>query len=120
MYDIDDYKTEAGKSPFQSYMQDLANDNKQSDINKIIYFLELLGKYGPEINKVLKNAVKAIDSKRGIYELRPKNNRILYFYLKGKRIVLLHGFKKKSRTTPDKEIKKAIREQKDYILRHEK
>ena len=53
-----------------------------------------------------------------IWELRPGNNRILYFYFEGNTYVLLHMFRKKTRKTPTHEIEKAIREANDYMNRN--
>lgn len=56
----------------------------------------------------------------GIYELRVKfssnNYRVLYFFVVRERIVLTHGFVKKSNKVPEKEIEKAIK----YKLEFEK
>ncbi len=53
----------------------------------------------------------------GLFELRPKGRegigRVFYCMLIGKKIVLLHGFIKKTQTTPPKELKKAIRRMKE-------
>lgn len=54
-----------------------------------------------------------------IWELRIDFNknfhRIFYFILDGKKIILLHGFNKKTNKTPQKEINKAINHQKNYL-----
>jgi phage-related protein len=53
----------------------------------------------------------------GLFELRPKGKegiaRVFYCMLIGKKIMLLHGFIKKTQTTPPKELKKAIRRMKE-------
>ena len=52
---------------------------------------------------------KAMSS--GLFELRVKgkegNGRVFYCTLVGKRIVMLHGFMKKTQKTPEKELRKA-------------
>ena len=59
----------------------------------------------------------------GIWELRPLDDRVLFFtYVNGK-IILLSHFRKKTRKTPRREIEKAQRLREDYIRRnkdHEK
>jgi len=49
----------------------------------------------------------------GLFELRPKGRggiaRVFYCFLEGKRILVLHGFVKKTEETPRKELRIAIR-----------
>lgn len=52
-----------------------------------------------------------------IWELRPGNNRVFYFYYRDNTFVLLHHFRKKSMQTPPKEIERAKKERDDYIKR---
>lgn len=53
----------------------------------------------------------------GLFELRPKGRegiaRVFYCMLIEKKIVLLHGFIKKTQKTPPNELKKAIRRMKE-------
>ena len=52
-----------------------------------------------------------------IWELRPGNNRVLYFFCRENTFVLLHHFRKKTKKTPRREIEKAKRERDDYLRR---
>ena len=54
-----------------------------------------------------------------IWELRPGNNRVFYFFFENDTFVLLHHFRKKSQKTPRREIEKAKNERIDYITRKE-
>ena len=60
-----------------------------------------------------------------IWELRPGNNRVFYFFVqreaddKKDTYVLLHQFRKKSQKTPRREIEQAKRERDDYLSRKE-
>ena len=60
----------------------------------------------------------------GIFELRAKVgtdiSRVLYFFYYEGRIVLTHGFIKKTQRTPASEIEKAKKYRRDYIERHGK
>ncbi len=53
----------------------------------------------------------------GLFELRPKGKegtaRVFYCTLVGRRIVILHGFIKKTQETPRKELEVAIRRMKE-------
>ena len=56
-----------------------------------------------------------------ILELRTKVgsdiSRVLYFFLDGGKVILTHGFIKKTQKTPPSEIERAIRYRKDYFSR---
>ena len=67
--------------------------------------------------KQIENITKHIDD--DIWELRPGNNRVLYFYFKNDTFVLLHQFRKKTQKTPKREIDKAKAERDDYLARKE-
>ena len=54
-----------------------------------------------------------------IWELRPGNNRIFYFFCDKNDFVLLHSFRKKTPKTPRREIEKAKSERDDYLSRKE-
>ncbi len=63
--------------------------------------------------------VKHIEGK--IWELREESQtniyRVLYFFFTGRRIILLHGFQKKSRQTPSREIALAVKRMNRFIER---
>lgn len=54
-----------------------------------------------------------------IWELRPGNNRIFYFYYDESQYVLLHHFRKKTQKTPKREIARTKAERDDYIRQKE-
>ena len=114
------YKTENGNCPYDNYIEELAKSpNNLLRIAKIELFIKMLEKYGFEINvRFKKDSVKLVDKNNKIYELRPDNTRIFYFFMdSNQEYVLLHAFTKKTQKAPD-EIKKAIKEKKDYIRRN--
>ena len=65
-----------------------------------------------------------MEKRYGIFELRAKVgtdiSRVLYFFYYEGRIVLTHGFIKKTQRTPAGEIEKAKNYRRDYIERHGK
>jgi phage-related protein len=71
----------------------------------INYFIELKEHHLP----IKENLSKHLED--GIFELRTllteKISRSLYFYQKGAKIIITHGFIKKTQKTPRKEIEKA-------------
>ena len=71
----------------------------------INYFLELKNNNLPIKEKLSKHI------EDGIFELRTylsdRIARTLYFYLKGAKVIITHGFIKKTQKTPSKEIERA-------------
>lgn len=68
--------------------------------------IELLAQHGPSLRLPHSKAFGD-----GLFELRPRGHsgigRAFYCFLLGKRIVVVHAFIKKTRETPDKELKLA-------------
>jgi phage-related protein len=68
--------------------------------------VELLREYGPMLRMPHSRAFGD-----GLFELRPKGRsgigRAFYCFLVGRRVIILHGFVKKSQETPDRELKLA-------------
>ena len=82
--------------------------------------IELLKTYGAELTEPY---VKRIQGKkyRGLYELRIKFSsdiaRIFYFMYYDNKYVLLHGFIKKTMSTPIRELETALQYMEDYTRR---
>lgn len=109
------YVDEKGKSQVEEYCKVyVLNNDKNSKINqnKINDYLNALRYGGVKIGypyvKYLKNK---------IWELRPLDNRILFFET-SERYVMLNAFKKQTSKTPSKEIEKAKILMKKYIERN--
>ena len=115
MYEVVFYENKPGFSELYNQidkLKELSDKNKDAriqhrQINKYINLLQENGTYmDSNITKYLGD---------GIWELRPGNNRILYFFANKQRYVLLHMFRKKSQKTPKAEIEKAKREKDNYL-----
>lgn len=119
MYEIEFYETEDGKCPIWDFLEALrlkAPTNKDSRIQhkQASLYIELLQQNGTHMNAEI---TKHLDD--GIWELRPGNNRVFYFFYQNDTYVLLHQFRKKSQKTPKREIEKAKTERNDYLRRKE-
>ena len=83
---------------------------------KILRTIGLLEEFGPSLREPYS---ALLDD--GIFELRTKIGsditRVLYFFIEGKKVILTHGFVKKTQVTPPEEIDKAKRYRKDYLGR---
>ncbi|MGN0586286.1 MAG: type II toxin-antitoxin system RelE/ParE family toxin [Oscillospiraceae bacterium] len=117
MFNVEFYENEKGESELWDFLEELHN---KSDSNKdfriqyqqIVLYIDLLKRSGTRLPN---NITKHIDD--GIWELRPGNNRIFYFFFDGNTFILLHHFRKKSQKTPRREIEKAKAKRDDYLKR---
>nr|AGS52136.1 phage-related protein [uncultured bacterium contig00034] len=115
MYEVIFYKDGAGRQPVKEYLEALSKrTDKDGRINygKINDYITLLKKYGLSLREPY---IKHLDG--DIWELRPLNNRVLFFGHNGKEFVLLHHFIKKTKKTPQAEIDRAKRNMRDFIER---
>ena len=117
MFTIDFYETANGQSDVRDFMEELrqkreSNKDARIQFKQITMYIELLAQNGTQLPD---NITKHIDD--GIWELRPGNNRVFYFYFQDDRFVLLHHFRKKSQKTPQREIDRAKAERADYLNR---
>ena len=119
MYNVGFYETQDGKSQIWEFLEDLrikAATSKDARIQhkQASLYIELLQQNGTRLNE---NITKHLED--GIWELRPGNNRVFYFFFQDNTFVLLHQFRKKTQKTPKREIEKAKRERDDYLFRKE-
>ena len=105
--EVELYCTQSGKEVVQEFLDSLPS----KDLAKVIRDIELLAQYEPY--------TKHIDGP--IWELRSKFSsniyRIFYFIWDGNKLVLLHGFTKKTQKTPPAEIAIAKKRMEDYQSR---
>ena len=103
------------KKPFEEFVLGLPVKERAKIFETINYFLQLKNENLP----IKQSLSKHLEG--GIFELRTslrdKIARSFYFYQKGTKIVITHGFLKKTQKTPRKEIERAkiLREQ--YMTR---
>ena len=119
MYTVEFYETRDGQCPVWEFLQNLrikSASNKDARIQhkQASLYIELLQQNGTRLND---NITKHLED--GIWELRPGNNRVFYFFYENNTFVLLHQFRKKSQKTPKREIEKAKNERIDYLSRKE-
>ena len=120
MFEIDFYEKK-GKSEVRDFLEGLRIRVSKSKDARIQYeqvttYIQLLAENG---TKGLPISI-AEHLEDGIWELRPGNNRVFFFYYDiGGRYVLLHHMRKKTQKTPRREIKQAKKEREDYIEQKE-
>lgn len=78
---------------------------------KILRIVEMLVRYEP--HNIKEPYVKSVKGYKKLFEIRAKGKdgiaRVFYFTMSGKRIILIHGFIKKTTKTPKKEINIALK-----------
>lgn len=117
MFNIEFYKDRTGKEPIVEYIRELNERAKKSKehrirLKKILEYFEVLSQYGTRAGVPY---VKHIEGE--IWELRPTNDRIFFFYWQEETFVMLHHFIKKTQKTPAREIEQAKRNLADFIER---
>ena len=118
-FTVEFYEKPNGQSNVWDFLEELRNKsttNKDARIQykQLILYIQLLQDHGTILPD---NVAKHLEE--DIWELRPGNNRVFYFYYKNDIFVLLHHFRKKSQKTPRMEIEKAKAERDDYLSRKE-
>lgn len=104
-YEIEFVELEDNEKPFEKFVLDLSLKDRAKIFETINYFLGLKNNDLPIKEKLSKHLENGIFELRSY--LRDKIARTLYFYQKSAKIIITHGFIKKTQKTPRKEIEKA-------------
>lgn len=107
-------KLENGRCPVEEYLD--STDKKMKA--KILRTIQLLRVNGNTLGMPYSEYLKD-----NIYELRIKQgsniSRVLYFFFNGRKIILTHGFNKKTNKVPEYEINLA-KKYREFYLKHRK
>jgi len=96
MFEVHFYEDKQGNQPIKNLLNDLRDKAKSSkdariQYEKILTYIRSLQKHGTRIGEP---TVKHITG--DIWELRPLSHRVLFFYWKDNKFILLHHFIKKT------------------------
>ncbi len=112
MFEIVYYRFEDGQAPVEDFIDTLEVKMQA----KVFRQIQLLKEYGCELREPYSSCLED-----GIFELRIKQSsnitRILYFFCRSKKIILTHGFTKKTQKTPPEEIERARKYRNKYESR---
>ncbi|CBK73791.1 Phage derived protein Gp49-like (DUF891) [Butyrivibrio fibrisolvens 16/4] len=105
MFRIDFYRTVRGDCDVEDFLEDLekrADTNKDARIQykQAIQYIQFLEDYGTQLGE---NVTKHLEE--DIWELRPGNNRVLFFFFKDSTFVLLHHFRKNTENSSSRDRK---------------
>ncbi|OGP81643.1 MAG: hypothetical protein A2Z08_00215 [Deltaproteobacteria bacterium RBG_16_54_11] len=113
VWQIEFYRDKNGREPLTAFLNGFPFKTRA----RVVKLIDLLAAYGVLLKEPYTRQIKG-----KIRELRIKDNlgqvRVLYFTFTGRRIVLLHGFLKKTDKTPGREIALAEKRMKDFIERY--
>lgn len=111
---VEFYQAPSGQCPVRDFLDDL----KKSDPDDFAAVVAGLAKlrnrqyHRPPLSKSIGD---------DLFELRhvgKLNTRILYFFMKGRRIIAVHGIRHKGREIPAREHKTALERKNDWLIRH--
>lgn len=119
MYKVIFYKNKNGDEPIKEYLyglkkKSLSSKHDKIQFEKIMTYIGALEEYGTRIGQP---KIKHLEG--NLWELRPLENRIIFFYWKDNYFVLLHHFIKKTQKTPPKELEQAQKNLKVFLDRSE-
>jgi phage-related protein len=113
-FDVKFYEDKNGKMPIKEFIENLEKNGEIKRADKIYTYLRSLSKYGTRIGYPY---IRHIEG--DIWELRPFDDRIFFFFWKDNKFVLVHHYLKKTNKTPKREIKQAEKNMLDYLERNE-
>ncbi len=102
LYKIRLYRTRRGEAPVENYLGGLEDKHRR----KILVHPDLLSRERPNLRRPFSDVLRG-----PLRELRVSlarhEHRVLYYFVKGDFIILLHGFLKKTPEVPEREMKVA-------------
>ncbi len=107
-YKVIYYTTERGDNPVEEFVDGLDATTRA----RFFDYVKLLSVEGPNLKRPYADVVRG-----KIRELRPRQSRILYFFTIGNKIVLLHGFLKKTQEINPKDISLAETRMNEWLRR---
>ena len=111
---VEFYRTEQGTYPVREFLDALGSKEAQ----KVLWVFRLIERVDRVPVKYLKKLVGSDD----IWECRVPTYagtyRIFSFFFQGNRLVVTHGYAKKTQKTDPRQIRRAERYRLDYLRRH--
>ena len=106
---VEYYKDERGRRPVLEFLLELQRVERA----KCLSHVNLLKKYGYELKRPV-----AAYLRDGIHELRPKGNRVFYFFFHRDIVVLVHAIKKRTDAVPLRDVELSVRRKVEYEKTH--
>jgi phage-related protein len=113
-FTVEFYETPAGQSPISDFLDDL-RESDPDDFAAVVAGLAKLRNrqyHRPPLSKSIGDDLLEL---RHVGKL---NARVLYFFMKGHRIIAVHGIRHKSREIPARDRKTALERKNDWLTRY--
>jgi len=115
-FSIEFFVSADGKCPVEEFLDELRKTNPGDHAAILAGLAKLKNRknHRPPLSKSVGD---------GLLELRhvgKLNTRVFWFFMKGQRIVAVHGIRNKGQTIPARELRTAQTRKKDWLKRHEK
>jgi phage-related protein len=112
-YTIEFYETHTGRCPVREFLDELKASNPDDFVAVLAGLAKLRSRHyhRPPLSKAIGN---------NLFELRHAgklNTRILYFFMKNRRIILVHGIRKKTRSLSARDRGIALERRRDWLVR---
>lgn len=103
------YTDERGGNPVWDFITSLPVDEREKCFEYIAYLEEM----GEQVKRPVGDYLGD-----KLYELRPKQTRILYFFMLKDVVVLVHAFRKKTSEIPEREMRLAQKRMTGFVFRY--
>lgn len=104
------YVDSKGRNPVWKFLTELPIGER----DKCFEYIAYLEQFGEHVRRPVGDYLGD-----KLYELRPKQSRILYFFMFKDYAVLVHAFRKKTNAVPESEIKIARKNRIDFCRRYQ-
>jgi len=113
-FDIEFYETSSGRCPVRDFLNDLKESDPDDFASVVAGLAKLRNReyHRPPLSKPIGDE---------LFELRhvgKLNTRVLYFFMKGRRIIAVHGIRHKRREIPSRDRETALERRNDWLARH--
>lgn len=115
-FTVEFYETESGSCPVREFLEKLKNSDPDDFAAVIAGLAKLRNRqcHREPLSKALEN---------GLFELRhvgKLNTRVLWFFVRDRRIVAVHAIRNKGRAIPDRDLETARERMRDWRKRKER
>ncbi|MBW1674174.1 MAG: type II toxin-antitoxin system RelE/ParE family toxin [Deltaproteobacteria bacterium] len=113
-FTIEFYETDTGRCPVREFLDELKASNPDDFAAVLAGLAKLRSRvyHRPPLSKSIGD---------DLFELRhlgKLNTRVLYFFIKGQRIILVHGIRKKTRVLLARDRQVALERKSDWLTRN--
>jgi len=112
-FSVEFYEMGAGRCPVREFLDELKASNPDD-------FAAVLAGLAQLRNSLYRRPTLSKPIGDDLFELRhvgKLNTRVLYFFMKGRRIILVHGTRKKTRVLPARDRQVAFERKRDWLAR---